>query len=108
MEGAGMAIDRMERAGRAAYESDNETIFALIKQMVMDSPLLRAVFISADYAGWTPERIALVAAYTFILKDQENTERMLDMVNRSTRPILMTTHCKTCTCKDKSVNYEDL
>lgn len=106
--GAAMAIDRMYEAGRAAYESDNETIFSLIRQMVDDSPLLRAVFMSAEVAHWSPERVALVTAYTFILKDLENTERIMDMVSMNPRPILMNMHCKTCTCKDKGVHYEDL
>ena len=103
-----MAIDRMYEAGRASRESDNETIHDLIKQMVNDSPLLRAVMTVAEIERWSPERLALVTAYTFILKDLENTERIMDMVSKSTRPIVMHMHCATCTCKNKSVNYEDL
>lgn len=105
------------QAGTAVAIADDETLFALIKdiafganldQWKVSSPLLRAILSLAEIEHWTTQRTALALAYTFILKDEENMERIMDMVNKSTRPIVMHMHCATCTCKDKSVNYEDL
>jgi hypothetical protein len=104
-------------AGTAVAIADDETLFALIKdiafgahldQWKIGSPLLRAILSIAEVEHWTTQRTALALAYTFILKDEENMNRILDMVNKSARPIQMSLHCKTCTCTDKSVNYEDL
>ena len=103
--GAMMAFDRMYEAGRAAYaiRQRNDLRAIIDRQMADDSPLLRAVLMSAEVAHWSCRTRGAGAAYTFILKDVENTEAHYGLVARSTRPILMNTHCKSCTCTDKGV-----
>lgn len=109
------------QAGTTVAIADDETLFTLIQnkaigartwndtpRLAWGSPILRAILLLAEHEHWTVQRTALAIAYTFILKDEDNMERIVDMVNKSTRPILMSVHCKTCTCTDKSVNYEDL
>lgn len=95
-------------AGEIVSKADAETLYALIQEKAKDSPIVHMLLLLGEFEGWTVQHTALAIAFTLVIKDEDNTRRMIDMVSKSTRPILMSLHCKTCTCEDKGVNYEDV
>lgn len=100
----------MYLAGSTIAKSDDETIFGLIADMATRSNvsvLGSQILYVAEREHWSVQRTALALAYTFMLRDEGHISEMQDLQERMVRPIIMHLHCKTCTCENKGLNYED-
>lgn len=98
-------ISSMHQAGQVMATSDDETIFGLIENMALRSvnSLASRILAMSRIEHWTVQRTTLVLAYTFILRDEENFDRILEITNNSIspRPMIINNHCAGCSCEDK-------
>lgn len=96
-------VSSMYQAGQAMATSDDETIFGLIENMAQRSmnSLASRILAISRIEHWTVQRTALVLAYTFIVRDEESFDRIMEIINNSIRPMIIANHCVGCSCEDK-------
>lgn len=99
----------MYETGKRVANSDDETIFALIIDIAKkaDNNMALAILRIGDREHWTVQRTALALAYTFMVKDDGHLKELSEAVARSTRPMIINTHCTSCNCADKRFSIED-